>query len=703
MIEAPNVNRYLNKPIDLQPTHIAKLWRQKPIYFLQDAFDVTLDTWQEEAIDLYMNNQRLGMIASKGPGKAQPVNLEISTPEGPKRFGDLKPGDYVFGEDGKPTKVLEIHPQGFKPNYEVVFDDGTRTHCCDEHLWKVRGTKEKRAKSWSVKSLRDIIDEGLWYYQGEQVHYPWQIPSQGSAEFNESDQTIDPYVMGFWLGDGSRTSGVISTEDQEVIDRIHKLGYETYVTKPKGKCTVVNVYGLRAKIRDLGLLDKYSYEKSIPEVYKYASVKQRIELLKGLMDSDGTIDKRDACCEFSTTSLELARDVQWLIRSLGGKSAGVKVKESYLNGERHRDCYRVRVTTRFNPFHLERKAMYWRAPSQGRYFCRTMKEVNLIGEEEMMCISVEDPNHCYLTSSFIVTHNTFALAMLGWHFFMTNYRPKIAALSITKDHLKSNLWAELLMWRERSDLCRLSTNDGAERITLKGHEGYSFIDARSFPKSSDQHQQASALAGLHSDNVAFLIDEAGMIPDAVLNTADAALSGEMSESKNAKLIVTANPEVPSGLLYKASLGQTIQKWAIQRVSGDPDDPKRAAKVSKDWAREQIAQYGKDDPWVLINVFGVYPKSGSNMLLSDTEVADSMKRDIDHKEIQNMQSRMGIDVARGGIDRSAFARRQGLKAYPIDEESSDKYGPELAGIAMLKQEKFKIERVFVDNTGGMDPR
>ncbi len=294
---------------------------------------------------------------------------------------------------------------------------------------------------------------------------------------------------------------------------------------------------------------------------------------------------------------------------------------------------------------------------------------------------------------------TFILAMLGWHYFMCNHQPKMAALSVTKDHLKSNLWAELLMWREQSNLCKSSTNDGAERITLKGHEGYSFIDARSYPKSSDQNQQASALAGLHAKNVAFLIDEAGTIPDAVLATADAALTQVVSDRTNAKLMVTANPEVPSGLIYNAVMGKSVQKWATYRITGDPDDPNRAPKVDVNWAREQIATFGREDPWVLVNVFGHYPKQAADMLLTDAEVSEAMDREISEEEVRNGQSRLGVDVARGGVDRTAMAHRKGLKAYPIDTHSSDKKGPELAGIIMLKEQKQRLERVFVDNTGG----
>ena len=294
---------------------------------------------------------------------------------------------------------------------------------------------------------------------------------------------------------------------------------------------------------------------------------------------------------------------------------------------------------------------------------------------------------------------TCLLALLGWHFFITNYRPKIAALSISKAHLKSNLWAELLMWRSRSELLKRSTTDGQEKIGLIGHEGYSFIDARAYPQQADESQMSSALAGLHSDNVAFLIDEAGTIPDAVLATADAALSGGESNTKRARLLVTANPEEPRGMLYRAYMGNTVQKWAIYSVSGDPDDPKRAKRVSLSWAQEQIKTYGRDDPFVMVNVLGKYPNVTSDRIITEQEVRDAMQRNINDLEVHNAQYRLGVDVARGGVDSSALAPRRGLKAYPIETVSSNVFGPELAGkIAFMQQEK-KIERIFVDNTGG----
>lgn len=294
---------------------------------------------------------------------------------------------------------------------------------------------------------------------------------------------------------------------------------------------------------------------------------------------------------------------------------------------------------------------------------------------------------------------TATLALLGWHFFTTNHQPKIAALSVSKAHLMSNLWAELLKWRSQSKLLSMSTTDGQQKIALKGYEGFSFIDARAYPQQADETQMASALAGLHADNVGFLIDEAGTIPDSVLATADAALAGGESNTKKARLLVTANPEEPRGMLYRAYMGRTHQKWSIYTVSGDPDDPKRAPRVSIDWAKEQIKTYGRDDPWVMVNVLGKYPAVSDSKLISEEEVFQSMRIDIKELEVANAQLRLGVDVARGGIDSTAMALRRGLKAYPIELVSSNIFGPELAGkIAFLQQDK-KVERVFVDNTGG----
>ena len=704
-MDFPNVNRYMNKGIDVQPHHMMKLWRARPKIFMIDVFDVTLFHWQEDCVQLYQDNQRLAMIACKGPGKEESVNNIIYTPQGLKRFGDLKVGDEVFSEYGMPTRIKGVYPQGVKDIYEVTFDDGSMARCGLEHLWKVRGRTEKRHGTWSVLSLKEILERGISIKQGGSRYHQFQIPVQGAAQFSEKDLSIDPYLFGVWLGDGGRVSGRITSGDSdELIANLRHRGIESHKLISKHRCPAVRINGLAKKLRDLGVLDKYSYEKSIPEIYKQGSIEQRLDLLRGLMDSDGTIDTRldkGQACEYYTTSEQLALDVMHLVRSLGGKCSMV-TKTSKLNGVKHRNCYRVRITMPVNPFLLERKAKHWKAPSQDRYLMRTIKKVEKALPEEAMCIEVECSNHCYLTNDFIVTHNTALLNFIGWHFFLCFYQPKIAALSISEAHLKANLWAELQMWGAKSELVKRSVWLGqSQRIALRGHESYSFIDARAYPKSADETQQASALAGLHADNTGFLIDEAGSIPDAVLATADAALSTGDSDDKRKRLVVTGNPEQPKGLIYRAYLGQSEQDWKVYTISADPDlpDSERAENVSRKWAQEQINTYGRDHPWVKVNVLAEYPETSADMLISEMEIDAAMKREISLKEVRDAQVRLGLDVARGGADSNIYARRQGLIAFPMEETSSDEDGPTHASRISYMWREHRIERVYVDDTGG----
>lgn len=326
----------------------------------------------------------------------------------------------------------------------------------------------------------------------------------------------------------------------------------------------------------------------------------------------------------------------------------------------------------------------------------------------------EEATHLYTTHARLALlaskgpGKTSLLAMTCWHFFLCFYRPKIACMSISEAHLKSNLWAELLMWRSKSKLLQESANDGLTRISLKGHEGYSFIDARSYPKSADTATMAASLAGLHNDNVAFFIDEGGSIPDAIYNTADAALSGGDGPRKRARLVTTGNPEKPEGTIYRAykeSLKEAkdrdpeMPEWAVYRVTGDPLDPKRAPRVDIKWAQSQIKLYGRDNPWVKVNVLCEYPDVASDKLLTEEEVDAAMSRTIEQREVIRAQVRLGVDVARGGIDDSALVRRRGQKVYPLHTEPSSLTGPELSGRIQLIVKDHKVERVFIDNTGG----
>lgn len=303
------------------------------------------------------------------------------------------------------------------------------------------------------------------------------------------------------------------------------------------------------------------------------------------------------------------------------------------------------------------------------------------------------------------------LSWSGLHFLTMYYETKLAALSITKDHLRDNLWSELLKWRSRSQVLKQTISDGSEKIEVYGKEGIAFISARSFPKSANESEMQSALAGLHADNVGFLLDETGMYPDSMFVTADAALAnadhdeqGKMRENrmpKRARILAVSNPERPSGIIYRAFSGdpELSKRWKVMNITSDPENPKRAKRVTKEWAQSVIDLYGRDHVYTKVNVLGEYPDSTTEMLLSEREIDEAMNRQYKPEDYRYKQQRLGIDVARGGSDSTILFRRQGMQAFMYQMISSDQFGPQVSAAALLQREQFGVNRMYVDNTGG----
>ncbi len=252
-------------------------------------------------------------------------------------------------------------------------------------------------------------------------------------------------------------------------------------------------------------------------------------------------------------------------------------------------------------------------------------------------------------------------ALLAWiilWFLATRYQAKVGCTSITEGNIDSNLWPELAKWLGRSQFLSRAFVWTRTTVARRSAPENWFAVKRTWPKSGDAQQQADALAGLHADHILFVLDESGGIPQAVMVTAEAVLSTEGSE---AKVIQAGNPTHTTGPLHRAC---TIDRalWEIIRITGDPDDPQRSSRISLQWAREQIASYGRDNPWVMVNVLGEFPPSSINALLGVEEVERAMRRHYRPTDYNFAQKRLGVDVARFGDDRSVIFPRQGLVAF-----------------------------------------
>lgn len=288
---------------------------------------------------------------------------------------------------------------------------------------------------------------------------------------------------------------------------------------------------------------------------------------------------------------------------------------------------------------------------------------------------------------------TCILAWLCWNFLLTRPYPKIAATSITGDNLADNLWTEMSHWQNKSEMLRAAFSWTKTRIFAKDHPETWWMSARPWSKSADSTQQGNALAGLHADYIMFVLDESGGIPDAVMASAEAALSSCIE----GHLVQAGNPTHLSGPLYRACTTEA-RLWHVTEITADPDSPKRSTRVSAEWAREQIEKYGRDNPWVLINVYGQFPPSSLNALIGPDEVRAAMNRDYKPQDFNGSARILGVDVAREGADSSVIFARQGLQAFnPSVYRNID--GNQGANLVARKWVDWEADACFIDDTGG----
>lgn len=287
---------------------------------------------------------------------------------------------------------------------------------------------------------------------------------------------------------------------------------------------------------------------------------------------------------------------------------------------------------------------------------------------------------------------TAVLAWLILNFLLTRPEAKVGATSITGDNIDNNLWPELSKWMAKSPLLQATFIWTKTRVEHRTYGARWFAAKRTWPKSGSAEEQANALAGFHGDFVLFVLDESGGIPQSVMVAVEAVLSSGIET----KVVQAGNPTHLTGPLYRAC---TVEKhlWHVTTITGDPDDPKRSSRIKLDWARNQIASYGRDNPWVMVNVLGMFPPSSINSLLGVEEVEAAMRRTLPKHLYDWAQKRLGVDVARFGDDRTVIFPRQGMAAFrPITMRNART--TDIAAKVMWCEARWGAELTLVDDTG-----
>lgn len=387
------------------------------------------------------------ILAGRGFGK----DLANTTPiltynRGWTTMGELEIGDYVFDENGKPTKVINKYLPPKRKLFKFTFGDGHEIVSSEEHEWVTFTHRDKKQFSrrnegnyppedWpnykggiyharskepvsyfgpEVRTTKQIIDT---FTIGERKDTNHFIPTTKPLEYPEKEYLLYPYFLGYWLGDGdSNGSGItVHKDDVEVIDYFpysnklelvrdnthrYRIGVEKSISCEKTGRFISNG-SVHSKLKQLNVYKN----KHIPRNYMEGSIDQRFDLLRGLLDSDGYVDDNNHV-EFCSINKTLAEGVLELVISLGQK-ATLKEGNATLNGKFISKRYRVCWTQTVNCFKLKRKAVKFKEKNHKSILHRAISKYEEVNWEPTCCIEVDSPNHLFLAGKGLIpTHNT---------------------------------------------------------------------------------------------------------------------------------------------------------------------------------------------------------------------------------------------------------------------------------------------------------
>lgn len=382
------------------------------------------------------------VIATIESGGPQPYSAKVLTPAGWRLMGDLAVGDLVIAGDGTPTTIRRIFEQGVQPVFQLKTATGATTRCTADHLWLVNGYGGADGAKWTAHSLSYLMKQKVSNYR---------LPVNGVVEFSEREVAIEPYLLGLLLGDGSfrKTSPSFCNMSRAVIADVEHMAeaigvkfnfkkegslYSGHFAAPfagvgarkitKKGWVIEKVSGdewkhvglpsegdepcgfrnpLTTKIRAEGLWDVIGKDKFIPEDYLFNSVDVRLGVLRGLMDTDGTVGTKGDGVIFCNTSKRLADGLAFLVRSLGGV-ATVNLRPRPKRPKAS-PCYYVSVGLSVCPFKMAEKVNRWNLQPHKR-MKNNIHSITPDGEERCRCLLLDHPSHLYITDDFIVTHNT---------------------------------------------------------------------------------------------------------------------------------------------------------------------------------------------------------------------------------------------------------------------------------------------------------
>lgn len=390
------------------------------IFIVANIYGITV---KETGNRLY---KRAYIEMARKQGKALSLDTQIPTLNGYTTMGQLQVGDKVLGQDGKETNVTFVTPiQYDRECYNVTFEDGEVITADAEHQWLVKTKKTTR-----VRTTQQLLNFKHDRADGKGTEYKFRVPMPEPMEFEHKELSINPYVLGLWLGDGSsaKPNFTVNEADLSMYDELVPTygNYKIYRDKRRPSTLDVSFAGdigkgknnslLRNQLVDLGVFNN----KHIPLEYLRGSYTQRLQLLQGLMDTDGSVSNGQ--CEFIQESTIITDGLCELLSTLGIKYTRT-TKIPTIKGVACNPVQRVQFyTDKTNPcFRLERKFNVLKDKLNDRMLYKSIINIEKIDSVPVKCITVDNADSLYLVGKkYTTTHNTAFMAALGLYHLMAD-------------------------------------------------------------------------------------------------------------------------------------------------------------------------------------------------------------------------------------------------------------------------------------------
>lgn len=545
--------------------------------------------WQQEV--LKCTADEIGMFGGKSSGKAQSLDSMVQTPYGPKPMGSMKVDDEVSNPDGSIARVLGVWPQGRQRIYEVIFSDGTRTRVTGDHRWLIRPTSQKlkakrewvhdsgaypsigAARIYTTNELRLLVNYSLPSAKGV-ISWSYQVPLTKPVRYKLGGRPpgIDPYVLGVLIGDGSIGGDQVgfTSYDVEIVDEvIERLGHGVSISKANADrrfWRISTTTGVRDSLVRYGLMGSHSQTKFIPEVFLSAAIKTRLDLVCGLMDTDGYVDAKGHA-SYTTVSPQLAKDFHTLVLGLGCRASVSRGSAGYRNKAGDfvecKDAYTIQFNgpDLVSMVKLPRKRDRIRTDRVQAW--KSIVQIGEVEEDEAQCITVDHPNGLYLTDDFITTHNS--TVMRGWlvtgNPHLPDYTEDGSPLLINQSYIYHPDYYGLILRKNQKDL-EFFLREAQRMWKPLGAEyknGYFEFPCKSRIDCGHMADENAWTKYIGNEYTRVVIDEAALIPE----------YGLIEELRSC--MRTPHDDLRIQIMYASNCGGKGSGWIIERFMQVKDE------------------------------------------------------------------------------------------------------------------------------------